>query len=138
MNRHIEDDSIWVSRVNRNREIAEQAFLTLAETCVIEYWDALNSSKYKDVKELEHAEALARSKALKALESFPRRLDGNVVEKVKSDLMPRLDAMYEKTAEQLKNKLSLEGDQANAQEGIEDAVQQYRNSMEAHVSSAST
>ena len=128
----------WLGRVKMNKEAAEQAFSTLADATAIEYWNALNSSDFKDLKELERAEAQARSKAFKSLESFPRRLDRNMFHRVKDDLTVQLDGTYENVQVQLWNNLSLEGDQAKVQAAVEDAVRQYRKSMEVHASSAST
>ena len=120
----------WLDRVKMNREMAEQSFLTVKDTSAMEYWNALNSPNFTDLKELEQAEAKARSRALRALDDFPRKLDRAMFEKVKNDLTAQLDGMYEKTGGQLKKNLSLEGDQAKVQVAIEDAVRQYRNSME--------
>ena len=127
----------WVKRLKRNREMAQQAFSTFADASAMEYWNKLSRFHYKDLKALKREEADARGKAFKALENFPRKLDGMTLSKVKNDLKVKLDAMYKKLVEPLEIKSRVESEEKEVQVAIEDAVSQYRNTMHEKISSAS-
>ena len=120
----------WLDPVKRNRDMAEQALSTLADTSAIEFWNALSSSDSKDLKDLKQVEAQERSKALQALKTFPRKLDRDMFERGKNDLTAKLDGMYIKVLEPLKNKLRLEREQKDVQVAMHDAVRKYRDAMD--------
>ena len=80
LERQVQNVDRWLRRVNINKKMAEQAFLTLADASANEYWNAVNSFDLRDLPwglPLGTAEAERRLKALKALDSLPRKLDSS-------------------------------------------------------------